>query len=136
LPIYRQYTYSRTGGDDFRVWKFWTNRILQQYTGTVFCAGFDKPPSYEHFVPALEHHGGGGGGGGGDDEDGDVEYESHKPISYSLKELPGLALQVTSAVLAESGAGQPAQQAEAMEKAESKLVGLLLQDNKRAPAVQ
>ncbi|XP_060870333.1 uncharacterized protein LOC132944833 [Metopolophium dirhodum] len=98
--------------------------------------GFDKPPSYEHFVPALEHHGGGGGGGDDDDDDDDdggVEYESHKPVSYSLKELPGLALQLTSTVLADSGAGQPAQQAEAMAKAEGKLVGLLLQGNKPAP---
>ena len=62
-----------------------------------------------------------------------MEYESHKPVSYSLKELPGLALQLTSTVLADSGAGQPAQQAEAMEKAERKLVGLLLQGNKTAP---
>ncbi|XP_060839754.1 uncharacterized protein LOC132920989 [Rhopalosiphum padi] len=92
--------------------------------------GFDKPPSYEHFVPALEHH----GDGGDDDDDGDTEYESHKPVSYSLKELPGLALQLTSTVLAESGVSQPAQQAEAMEKAERKLVGLLLQDNK-PPAI-
>lgn len=93
--------------------------------GPVFFAGFDKPPSYEHFVPALEHH-----GGGDDDDDDGAEYESHKPVSYSLKELPGLALQLTSTVMAESGADQPAQQVEAMEKAERKLVGLLLRDNK------
>jgi len=62
-----------------------------------------------------------------------VEYESHKPVSYSLKELPGLALQLTSTVLADSGAGQQAQQAEEMEKAERKLVGLLLQGNQPAP---
>ncbi|XP_025200860.1 uncharacterized protein LOC112598559 [Melanaphis sacchari] len=92
--------------------------------------GFDKPPGYEHFVPALEHH-----GGSNDDDDDDTEYESHKPVSYSLKELPGLALQLTSTVLAESGVGQPTQQAEAMEKAERKLVDLLLQDNK-PPAIQ
>ncbi|CAI6351575.1 unnamed protein product [Macrosiphum euphorbiae] len=94
--------------------------------------GFDKPPSYEHFVPALEHHGG-GGDDDDDDNEGGVEYESHKPVSYSLKELPGLALQLTSTVLADSGAGQQAQQAEEMEKAERKLVGLLLQGNKPAP---
>ncbi|CAH1709776.1 uncharacterized protein LOC114124661 [Aphis gossypii] len=92
--------------------------------------GFDKPPSYEHFVPALEHH-----GGGDDDDDDGAEYESHKPVSYSLKELPGLALQLTSTVMAESGAAQPAQQVEAMEKAERKLAGLLLRDNK-PPATQ
>lgn len=62
-----------------------------------------------------------------------MEYESHKPVSYSLKELPGLALQLTSTVLADSGEGQQVQQAEEMEKAERKLVGLLLQGNKPAP---
>ncbi|KAL4113312.1 hypothetical protein QTP88_016960 [Uroleucon formosanum] len=55
---------------------------------------------YEPFVPAIEHHGG-------------VEYKSHKPVSYSLKELPRLAmaLQLTSTMLADSGATQPAHQA-------------------------
>lgn len=99
--------------------------------------GFDKPYSYEHFVPALEHYGGGHGHGhghGGDDDDEgsySAEYESHKPVTYSLKELPGLALQLTSSVLTESSGLQP-EHAEAMEGVERKLVGLLLQGERPA----
>jgi len=42
-------------------------------TQPVFCAGFDKPPSYEHFVPALEQHGGGDGDDDDDDDYGGVK---------------------------------------------------------------
>lgn len=79
-------------------------------------------------MPTLEHHGGGGGGGGGggDYDDNDEEYESHKPIAYSLKELPELALQLTSTVL--SGGSDRSDQSEAMENAERKIASLLLRD--------
>lgn len=83
--------------------------------------GFDKPPNYEHFIPALEHYDGGDHGNGDGDDGG--EYESHKPTSYELKELPTLALELTG-VLSESS--DQSEQTEAIENAESKLVGLLL----------
>lgn len=84
-------------------------------------------------MPALEHH---GGGGYDDGEYGD--YESHKPVAYTLKELPGLALQLSTEVLSESSSAGPqaAERAEAMRTVERKLVGLLLQPSQNSSTVQ
>lgn len=76
----------------------------------------------------MEHHtigGGGGGGGNGGEDDVHDHYEAHKPDDYSLKELPGLAMQLTSTVLSES-AGTGSGNADAVENAGRKLVNLLL----------
>lgn len=105
----------------------YNNRYIttKTYVFFFFFLGFDKPLSYEHFIPALEHHNGGIGGGGGSDDDYDEGYDESQrvPVTYSMKELPGLALQMTGSVLSEFG--KPAEvNAEATTKnAERKVVG-------------